>query len=307
MNIAVKVFLAITFCTFFIVPANASENSLAGRSYSGKYDDYSVTIEFINDTEASFDGLDESRGLEYEYSAETGIVKAWVTSRPEPKELEAKIDGDSLLLISCWAIDEQIVLDRVDGNSSIVNYQSNSFIDGVKGVFLNLLHKLGKFMPFLLIAIYILALLLSSCTECIIVYTWKDMLLLLITFGIGLFFAHNGEFEEKFFITCIPFVLSVIISIYANLGQSIPKCIFYSVISILTKFMLVIIAPVLIFGLLRANISGEKDERYKDGTKGNERSKNVRIAFMLILLLIAPLIKGKKSDREEGLNSLPDL
>ena len=148
-------------------------------------------------------------------------------------------------------------------------------------------------LPFL--AIYILALYLSNRTECIIVYTWKDMLLLLITFGVGCYFYRNDEFEEKIFIICIPFVFSIIISIYANLGSSIPKCIFFSLISILTKLMLVIIAPLLIFGLLEANNSGVKDGRYKDGTKGNERSKNVSIVLMLISLLITPLIKGKKN------------
>lgn len=289
-NTAVKLFLAITFCTLFIVPATAEKNSLAGKVYSGSYGNSSVTIEFINDTEATFDGMGESRGLDYEFNEENGSVKAWVTSRPEAKELEAEIDGDTLVLISCWAIDKQIALARVDGNSSLVNENSNSFIETVKDFFLNF----GKFILFLPLVIYILALWLSSQTDCIIVYTWKDMLLLLITFGIGCYFAHNDEFEEKFFITCIPFVFSVIISIYANLGHSIPKCIFYSIISILTKLMLVIIAPLLIFGLLSANNSGVKDGRYKDGTKGNERSRNVAMVLMLISLLIAPLIKGKK-------------
>ena len=46
--------------------------------------------------------------------------------------------------------------------------------------------------------------------------------------------------------------------------------------------------------LLSANNSGVKDGRYKDGTKGNERSRNVAMVLMLISLLIAPLIKGKK-------------
>ena len=117
-NKALKLLLAFALCALFIVPAPAEENTLAGRVYSGYFNGERIEIHFLNDKHATFDGLIESRGLDYKYNAESGIVKAWVTSRPEAKELEAKIDGDTLVLISCWAIGEQVVLERMSGNAS---------------------------------------------------------------------------------------------------------------------------------------------------------------------------------------------
>ena len=283
-----KTFFAVLFFVLFVLHIGAENDSIAGRAYSGEFGGHPMTIEFINDTEASFDWWDEGRGLEYEYDAESGIVKAWVTSRPEPKEFEAKIDGDSLQLISIWIADEQIVLKYANGNfKSLVM----SKIQQLKEKNPSMMKAIGWFIILLPILIYISALLLSVCTQCIIVYKWIDVMLLLITLGLGWYFS--GELKERFFIVCIPFAISLIVSVYANLGNSVPKVILYSIVSILSKFILLFVVFFLIFALIYAATSGEKDGRYKDGTKDNKRTTYIELALLLISGLFVPLIKWK--------------
>jgi hypothetical protein len=161
------------------------------------------------------------------------------------------------------------------------------------------------------VIIYILAYTFTKKTKCIIIWSWWDLICIAVSSLIFIFYLFDTENNIKndgiinivyFFATIITFAFSII----SNIKYSFTKWPLYAVISILTKFVLLVVIP-LIFVLAiicwyLAN-SGKRDRRYKDGTKNNERTKNynfyVPIFTAIYSFLIINLIKFDKKLKEE--------
>ena len=152
------------------------------------------------------------------------------------------------------------------------------------------------------ILIYIGAYKLSVNTNCVIVYGWKDFIVIaLCPFFIFVLKDIIVEDISTLFIPMGFFSISIIFSLIGNIRGSAKDGIFYVILytlaSIITKIILLVVIPVIIFlGLLSAT-SGEKDKRYKDGTKNNARTANIRLFSAKVSFLFMPLMKTKKRRR----------
>lgn len=160
----------------------------------------------------------------------------------------------------------------------------------------------GRFWFILLavgILIYIGAYKLSENTNCVIVYGWKDFIMIAI--GMGLLFVFRDSLEEDLSVLYIPmlfFSISILFSLIGNIRGSAKNGIFnvilYTLASIITKIVLLVVIPVIIFFGLLAATSGKEDKRYKDGTKNNARTANIGLFSAIAAFLFMPLMKTKK-------------
>lgn len=161
------------------------------------------------------------------------------------------------------------------------------------------------------VTVYIIAWLFSMGGRCVIVYTWWDMLLLMICGGI---FWCGMEIKdptvEKPYLTLliIAFLASMVISVIANRKNPFPLDLIFVFVSVMAKLILVVVVPVVLLMVLTAFDSGKKDRRYEDGTYKNKRSHMVALLFILISLLISPLVKTKKNSKvSETVDGLKDV
>jgi len=177
------------------------------------------------------------------------------------------------------------------------------------------LRSLGTFglILFLIfsVIVYILVYIFFKKTKCVIIWSWWDLICIVISSFIFIFFLFDFENKIKndtainiiyFIVTITTFVFSVI----SNIKYSLTKWPFYAIISILTKFVLLIVIPLIvvlaiIFWLFA--ISGKKDKRYRDGTLNNERTYKVNLFVSIFTaiytFLIINLIKFDKKIKDE--------
>lgn len=148
------------------------------------------------------------------------------------------------------------------------------------------------------IAIYIFAWFLSMGDKCTIVYTWWDMVLLLICGGIVWFYFFDSSESINNQILVIIFtaslIISTILSFVANIKNPFPLNIVFSVVSIITKIILIVFVPMIAFMILNSFTSGKNDKRYKDGTKNNEKTAIVSFIFLLFGIIVSPLVKTNR-------------
>lgn len=149
----------------------------------------------------------------------------------------------------------------------------------------------------LVVGVYITALCLSKKTSCVIIYGWKDIIMLSIVDCV-IYMALDSK-DAEMLVFAIPFfAISMLFSLVGNTRGSkiygFPKVLLFTALSIVSKFILIVVIPLIFFGALLAAASGKKDKRYRDGTKNNERSANIALVSVLTAFLFRPLIKSKK-------------
>ena len=156
---------------------------------------------------------------------------------------------------------------------------------------------------------YIVALILSKTTECIIIWHWWDLIILAIPgiIFLGSFYmVYNSENKSVEFINNIAlnilfvfsFVATIVLSVVANIKYSgVLKAAIFIIIAIAVKVFIAILIPIFLVLFLGALNSGKKDKRYKYGTKGNQNIIIAGIIAALAALLIGVLIKN--GDDEE--------
>ena len=162
------------------------------------------------------------------------------------------------------------------------------------------------------IVIYIIALIFSKKSKCIIVYGWKDFALLASPLVIIIFFilynvfygVKNGKIIESknifaniFFL--LPIITTFIISVISNLRHSnMPGSVFFVFISIGGKIVVMIVMAVFIIlciGILGAyqEKGKRKDTRYKSGYRpGKSNIVFVAIAMAILGFLATFFIKS---------------
>jgi len=180
---------------------------------------------------------------------------------------------------------------------SIGNGSATTIVEYWKG----LDKKIKIIVIVIAVLIYAVAWFLSG-GECVIVYTWWDMFLLIVAGGL-LYVYCNSSFDEiknspvclEIFLSAI--IISLIISFIANINSSFPCNILYFILSLFTKIILILIAPLILFSIFSSFGSGDKDRRYKDGTRNNKKTSNVVTIFLLIGLLVKPLVKTSRKSK----------
>jgi len=161
-------------------------------------------------------------------------------------------------------------------------------------------------IPFLviLLVIYITAFILSKKTRCIIIWGWKD-LIAMVLLTISLFFMINiisDDYSELHnillpvfgILSAVFLIWTIINSIISNVVNILPANIIFIIVSILAKLILLAIIPIFIFLYLgyRKDSGYKKDGRYRDGTRGNQKTQALAIVVFVASLLIVPLIKN---------------
>ena len=140
-----------------------------------------------------------------------------------------------------------------------------------------------------------LGIIFSKRTKCVIIYGWKDILILLIPGVIFSFYLVKAESITHDIllntIFVISFIISIIFSFIGNIKSTKHFNIFYIFISIVVKILLIILIPVVIVIFIGALGSGKKDKRYKDGTRGNTKTAMIGLVVGLVGLLLVPLVK----------------
>jgi len=156
------------------------------------------------------------------------------------------------------------------------------------------------------IVIYIISVLFSKNSSCIIVYGWKDFFLLvsplLVIIFILLFNAFYGRDHEKIIemdnyfaniIFLIPIILSFCVSIISNLRHSeMPLSIIFAVISIIGKIVIMFFLGIFIIAFIGAlggyqGKKGEKDKRFKTGYRPGKDNSLIVIIIVAILGFLA--------------------
>jgi hypothetical protein len=180
--------------------------------------------------------------------------------------------------------------------------------------FTNSLRSSGAFglIVFLVITIivYILAHSFSKKTKCIIIWDLWDLILVAISSFIFVYYLFDTENKIQNdtvinIIYSITTITTLSLSIISNLKYSSIKWPLFAIISILTKFVLLIVIPlVLVLAILCYALinSVKRDRRYKDGTKNNAKTRNyntyVPIFTAIYMFLIVNLIKFNKKLKE---------
>jgi tetratricopeptide (TPR) repeat protein len=153
------------------------------------------------------------------------------------------------------------------------------------------------------VIVYTLAYSFSKKTNCIIIWSWWDLILVALS---GLIFVYylfdadnkiqNDVFANGFYfiVTLATFTMSII----SNLKYSGVKWSLFAVVSILTKIILLFVIPLVLALLIIGYVYVKGDKRYKDGTRNNVRTRNMAIWTAVYTFLIVNLIKtGKKHRR----------
>lgn len=156
------------------------------------------------------------------------------------------------------------------------------------------------------IVIYIISVLFSKNSSCIIVYGWKDFFLLvspllIITF-ILLFNIFYGKDHGKTIkadnivaniIFLIPIILSFCVSVVSNLRHSeMPLSVIFAVISIIGKIVIMFFLGIFIIAFIGAlggyqGEKGKKDKRYKTGYRPGKNNSLIVIIIIAILGFLA--------------------
>lgn len=147
----------------------------------------------------------------------------------------------------------------------------------------------------IVLVIWIIAIFLSKTTRCVIVFNWYDIIILLIPgciFSLYIFKSDIIKNDTLFtVIFIISFCISVILSVIGNVKSKSKIFIINIFVSILTKLVLIALAPVVILALLGAAFTGKKDGRFRDGTKGNAKTLAFGVVIGILGLIIVPLVK----------------
>ena len=152
----------------------------------------------------------------------------------------------------------------------------------------------------LLILIYIIGRTVSSKTNCVIISSVGEVILLFLPIILIIVLAFQGEkipekTAELLFIgsSCISLMCAVGFSIYENCYSDHP--ILYTIISVIIKIGLFCLIPIILIIILSFPLKKEeKDRRYRDGTRNNQKTKNWGIIIFLFTCfaeLITNLIK----------------
>jgi hypothetical protein len=160
------------------------------------------------------------------------------------------------------------------------------------------------------IVVYTVALIFSKKTSCIIIFGWKDLILVAATEIVIAFILlyntfygrDNGKPVTANNIAAnVVIVLSVMatftVSVIANLRYTrLPQAIFYIIISITAKPVIMTVMAVFVFlsiGLLSAAYQpGKKDRRYKSGHRPGKYNWLIPIIIAVMSFLAAFLIGG---------------
>ena len=158
-------------------------------------------------------------------------------------------------------------------------------------------------LAILALAILITGHILSSATNCVVIWGVKDLAavsiagIIVVIYLLGLKNDKAGSADVWLNILFFAaLIATAVFSVLSNIRNILPKNIIYIVISVLTKLVIFILIPIIIAAAFYANSWGKKDRRYRDGTVNNQRTAALGIVALIAAFLIGKLIKREGAD-----------
>ncbi len=185
---------------------------------------------------------------------------------------------------------------------------NKNFIDKINSALNQENHIFNWVLGIFIVIIYVVGRIFSKNTECVIFSSKKETIILCLPYFVIIFLCFFEKELETFpkmqdillFSSVIlTFILSIIFSIFEN--RYTKSHVLYTLISIITKLSLCIIGPLVIFFIFLGLGTPKKDKRYRDGTKGNKKTRNAMILSTVAAFLIYSLIKTPKKYKNENL------
>lgn len=183
-----------------------------------------------------------------------------------------------------------------------------NFIDKINSLLNQENHIFDWILGICVLIIYIIGRIFSKNTECVIFSSKKETIILCLPCFMIIFVCFFEKELETFpkmqdilliGSVILTFILSIVFSIFENRYTKSP--ILYTIISIITKLSLCIIAPLVIFFIFIGLKTPQKDKRYRDGTKGNKKTRNAMILATVAAFLIYSLIKTPKKNKDNDI------
>lgn len=312
-------FISLFLITFGITILNAQTNlELANKYYNE--DDYSKSIDYFKKAIFEDNQYDGTIFYRYAYSMEQNKLPAneyssfysasaylfETTNTTDSKYYSYAIAKEEKLGLSHKKFSNKTIDDILAGKNIHNQDFIHSTIDFVDRTFANAAERMTKewgiIYCIIVIVIYIIGRCFSKKTECVILSSYKEILLLFAPFSIVILLYINAILSVKlnteimYFIVIvlffISFVSAIIFSVNENLGTK--HKVLYITISLITKLAMFIIAPIVLLLSTAAMKNYTEDKRFKDGTKNNQKSKNIAIAISVIVGLVFSLIKKPK-------------
>lgn len=190
------------------------------------------------------------------------------------------------------------------------------FLDTNSGFLMNINWKgITAILIYIFLGIvYLLAHILSRKTECVILWKWYDVTCLFLTvmcpftICVWLWICSICHLSKEVVLwggglmPTIPLTISFSLSVSSNWGHGFIS-ILYIIVSILTKAVLLVFGPIIVLAWFLAKGAGKyavKDERFRDGTKNNQKTKLVGIALAFFVLLFYPLVFSLVKPKENS-------
>jgi hypothetical protein len=169
---------------------------------------------------------------------------------------------------------------------------------------------------------YILALIFTKKSSCIVVCGWKDFLLVVapevIVVLILLYNAFYGRKNGKIIsadsvlanvVFILPVVGTLAVSITTNLRHSsMPQAVFFIILSLVAKLIIMMVVIVFVFLILGSWRRGKQDKRYKSGYRPGKNDRFIAIVGLLASFLIGSLVKNPEgidnTDISDSLTSI---
>lgn len=159
-----------------------------------------------------------------------------------------------------------------------------------------------------IVIIYIIGRFFSKNTECVIFSSKLETTILCLPYFLVIILSVFGngaktflEIQEtRYFLfasVILTLILSIVFSIFENRYTKSP--ILYTIISIITKLSLCIIGPIVIVFVFLGLGTPKEDKRYRDGTKGNKKTRNAMILVTVAAFLVYSLIKTPKKYKND--------
>ena len=174
----------------------------------------------------------------------------------------------------------------------------NMSVDVVLVSIFNYLKTLNIWVPVVIaLLIFVLAQVLSSKTECIIIWEWWDLMVLVVPgfIVLSVFYNYAGaksQSEDYGVITSILFYSFIMLSVTLTLISN-KLNLLYSLASVAMKAVAILVIPVIIVLFIFALGAGKKDGRYSDGTRGNAQTLWLSVVGFLGYIIIGNLIKSR--------------
>lgn len=315
----IKCWCVLFFSMFFSLNTLSAYSNLENANKYYDADDYPNAVEYFKKTlfeDKQYDGTVFYRyaySLEQEgesspkvysqfYSAASYLFEK--TNTTDNKYYAYSIAKEEKLKVTHKSFSDETIEDLINGKNVKNKEFIQSFVDFFYELLLSGAEKLTEgwliFYCIITVCMYIVGRIFSKKTECVILSSIPEIILIFLPllFIILLFIFELMKIEMDETVVVFTFIISFLISFISSIGFSIYENketrlpVLYIIVSLVTKLALSVIAPLILFLTACVMKTPKKDLRYRDGTKGNQETKNIVFLLGVLTGIVLSLIKS---------------